>query len=68
LESGIDLNRALASLSAPVRLCIVLSYSEGMTHSEIAELTELPLGTVKSHINRGLERLRIALATEGSMT
>jgi RNA polymerase sigma-70 factor (ECF subfamily) len=57
-----DLDRALATLSSPVRLCIVLSYHEGMTHDEIAELTELPLGTVKSHIRRGTERLRRLLA------
>ena len=62
----IDLHRALASLQAPVRLCIVLSYSEGLTHAEIAELTELPLGTVKSHISRGLGSLRKILVTEGS--
>lgn len=65
VAEGIDLHRALASLAAPVRLCIVLSYSEGMTHSEIAELTELPLGTVKSHINRGLAQLRIIFETGG---
>ncbi|MBW8635769.1 sigma-70 family RNA polymerase sigma factor [Hoeflea sp. WL0058] len=53
-----DLDRALASLPEAPRLCIVLSYNEGMTHEEIAELTELPAGTVKSHIRRGAERLR----------
>jgi RNA polymerase sigma-70 factor (ECF subfamily) len=45
-----------------MRLCIVLSYNEGMTHPEIAELTSLPLGTVKSHIVRGATRLRQLLA------
>jgi RNA polymerase sigma-70 factor, ECF subfamily len=62
----IDLHRALSSLPAPVRLCIVLSYSEGMTHSEISEVTRLPVGTVKSHISRGLNRLQKILQTEGS--
>jgi len=65
LAEGVDLHRALATLAAPVRLCIVLAYSEGMTHSEIAEATELPLGTVKSHISRGLERLQKILTAEG---
>jgi RNA polymerase sigma-70 factor (ECF subfamily) len=63
---GVDLRRALAALAAPVRLCIVLSYSEGMTHAEISEVTDFPLGTVKSHISRGLERLQEILRTEGS--
>ncbi len=57
-----DLNRALAALSGPVRLCVVLAYHEGMTHAEIAELTELPPGTVKSHIRRGTQRLRHLLS------
>jgi RNA polymerase sigma-70 factor (ECF subfamily) len=59
---SMDLDSALATLSSPVRLCIVLSYHEGMTHLEIAELMELPLGTVKSHINRGTQRLQQILA------
>ena len=57
----LDLDRALASLSGDERLCIVLAYSEGMSHSEINEATGLPLGTVKSHIRRGAERLRTLL-------
>lgn len=55
---AMDLDQALATLPAEVRLCLVLSYHQGMAHGEIAEYTELPLGTVKSHINRGAERLR----------
>ncbi len=54
----LDLDRALASLPPAVRLCIVLAYSEGMSHSEISAAIELPLGTVKSHVRRGAERLR----------
>jgi RNA polymerase sigma-70 factor (ECF subfamily) len=55
---SMDLDRALATLKEPVRLCIVLSYHEGMTHDEIAEFTNLPVGTVKSHIRRGAKRLQ----------
>ena len=59
---GMDLDHALATLANPVRLCVVLSYHEGMSHGEIAKLIELPLGTVKSHINRGTQRLQQILA------
>ena len=57
-----DLDRALATLTHDVRLCIVLAYHEGMTHDEISELTSLPVGTVKSHIRRGTQRLQKQLA------
>lgn len=54
----LDLDAALARLPPDVRLCIVLAYSEGMSHTEISDGTALPLGTVKSHIARGAARLR----------
>lgn len=57
----LDLDRALAQLSRAERLCVVLAYSEGMSHGEISAATALPLGTVKSHIRRGAERLRALL-------
>jgi RNA polymerase sigma-70 factor (ECF subfamily) len=60
-QQQLDLDRALSRLSADERLCVVLAYSEGMSHSEITETTGLPLGTVKSHIRRGSERLRTIL-------
>ncbi len=59
---GLDLDRALATLSNTVRVCVVLSYQEGMSHTEIAELMDLPLGTVKSHILRGTKRLQQILS------
>jgi len=54
----IDLERALAHLSDPERLCVTLNHGEGLSHSEIVDLTGLPLGTVKSHVSRGTEKLR----------
>lgn len=59
---ALDLDRALATLPHDVRLCIVLSYHEGMTHDEIAAVTGNPLGTVKSHIRRGTKRLQEQLS------
>jgi len=64
---AMDLDRALGTLSDPVRLCIVLSYHEGMTHQEIADVTNLPLGTVKSHIRRGTKRLQQRLSAYGNV-
>jgi RNA polymerase sigma-70 factor (ECF subfamily) len=59
---AMDLDHALENLPEEVRLCIVLSYHEQMTHSEIAEFTAIPLGTVKSHIRRGTTKLQQLLA------
>jgi RNA polymerase sigma-70 factor (ECF subfamily) len=56
--AGIDLERALARLGRAERMCVVLAHGEGMTHMEIAEVTRLPLGTVKSHVLRGSEKLK----------
>ena len=58
----LDLDAALGTLPASVRLCIVLNYHEGLSHADIATATQLPLGTVKSHITRGTARLRQLLA------
>jgi len=63
---GLDLDRALAQLSNPARLCVVLSYNEGMSHREIAELTDMPLGTVKTHIRKGALQLQQLLAAYGN--
>jgi RNA polymerase sigma factor (sigma-70 family) len=60
-----DLDAALSTLPADMRLCVVLAYNEGLAHPEIAALSGLPLGTVKSHISRGAARLREILADYG---
>jgi RNA polymerase sigma-70 factor, ECF subfamily len=62
LGERMDLLAALQTLAPPVRLCVVLAHSEGMSHGEIAESTSLPLGTVKTHVNRGSARLRELLS------
>jgi len=65
---GMDLDQALATLPPTVRLCIVLSYHEGMSHGEIAKLLDMPVGTVKSHINRGTGRLQQVLSAYSDKT
>jgi RNA polymerase sigma factor (sigma-70 family) len=61
-----DLDAALATLLPHARLCVVLAYSEGMSHAEISESTAIPLGTVKSHIARGAAHLRELLQDYGA--
>ncbi len=58
----IDLDSALARLPATVRLCIVLAYNDGLSHQEISDVTDLPLGTVKSNISRGAAKMRAMLS------
>lgn len=62
---AMDLDKALATLPGPARLCVVLSYHERLPHGEIATLTGMQLGTVKSHIRRGSQRLRELLSAYG---
>lgn len=48
----------LDKLPAPARDCIVKAYCEGYSHDELSADTQVPLGTVKSWIRRGLLSLR----------
>jgi len=54
----LDLDAALMRLAPAARLCVVLAYHEGLSHSEISASTSMPLGTVKSHVARGASQLR----------
>ncbi|HCY54503.1 MAG TPA: RNA polymerase subunit sigma-70, partial [Oceanicaulis sp.] len=56
--SRVDLDRALAMLGDDERHCVVLCYAAGLSHSDAASITGLPLGTVKSHVTRGRARLK----------
>lgn len=60
----LDLDRALSALSEDERACVVLCYACGMSHAEAAQATGMPLGTVKSHVNRGREKMRTLMASE----
>ena len=58
----IDLDEALKVLSPNERICVSLCYGGGLSHAEAAEALNAPLGTVKSHVKRGLDKLRERLA------
>ncbi len=53
--------KALGQLDPKERKVVLMSTYHGYSHSEIAELTEMPLGTVKTYIRRGLMRVRESL-------
>ena len=55
-----DLDRFLAVLSEEERAVMVMSYACGLSHREISEATSMPVGTVKSVIFRGKEKIRIS--------
>lgn len=55
------LQAALADLPPDQRACVTLCLGQGWSHGEAAEALKLPLGTVKSHVARGRERLLAVL-------
>ena len=61
-DAKIDLDEAMKSLSQPERVCVSLCYGAGLSHAEAAAALNAPLGTVKSHVKRGLDKLRSRLS------
>ncbi len=57
-EVALELRRALSGLSTAERAAVVLNYAYGYSHRQVSELTDLPLGTVKSLIHRGSLKVR----------
>lgn len=64
VTAGLDrdlVHAAVQALPTEQQQAISMAYFEGRSHSEIAEITGLPLGTVKSRIRLAMSRLRDAL-------
>jgi RNA polymerase sigma factor (sigma-70 family) len=63
MQQRTSVHAALAQLTPERRHLISLAFLQGLSHQEIADVTQLPLGTVKSHVRRALTQLREALET-----
>jgi RNA polymerase sigma factor (sigma-70 family) len=63
-EDRLAVRQALATLPRAQRAAVVLSFGCGLTHAEAAEALGVPLGTAKSHILRGRDRLRAAFGEQ----
>ena len=55
---------AISSLGETQRWVLGLAIHRGLTHDQIAAITQLPLGTVKTHVRRGMIKVRDHLAAE----
>jgi RNA polymerase sigma-70 factor, ECF subfamily len=61
-QLGEEIERAIGMLRADYRTAILLRHVEGRPYEEIAEIMEIPLGTVKTYIHRARAELRETLA------
>ena len=59
--SAQEVRKALLELPSDQRRVIELAYFGGFTHSQIAQMLELPAGTVKGRMRLGLAKLRVTL-------
>jgi RNA polymerase sigma factor (sigma-70 family) len=61
MQQRTSVHAALAQLTPERRHLVSLAFLQGLSHQEIADATQLPLGTVKSHVRRALTQLREAM-------
>lgn len=61
-ESDARLHHCLGELEARTQQCIRAAYFDGLTYADLAERENVPLGTMKSWIRRGLLRLKDCLS------
>lgn len=65
LDASTAVAHAISGLSEVQQRMLAMAFMEDLTHSEIAERTRMPLGTVKSHLRRALAALRAAMDPAG---
>jgi RNA polymerase sigma-70 factor (ECF subfamily) len=62
-ELGTQIERAIGALRPEYRSCIIMRHVEGRAYDEIADVLDLPLGTVKTYIHRARAELRESLGS-----
>jgi RNA polymerase sigma-70 factor (ECF subfamily) len=53
-----DVEKMLAVLATDERHVMILCYAHGMSHGDVSEVLDIPLGTVKSHAQRAKTKIR----------
>lgn len=56
--SSAQLHAALENVGEPHKSTLIYAYFSGLSHAQIAELLDVPLGTVKGRIRDGVQKLR----------
>jgi RNA polymerase sigma-70 factor (ECF subfamily) len=62
-RAQVDMERALGVLSEAERAAIVQCYHNDLSHEEAAFVLGCPVGTVKTHVHRAKQKLKVALAS-----
>ena len=60
-----DVDKALRQINPEYKKALLLFYQQGFEYKEIADILEVPINTVKTHISRGKEQLKDKLENYG---
>lgn len=63
-EKSMDMLNELEKLDKKYKEVIILKYFDDLTIKEVARVLEIPIGTAKTYLNRGLSQLRISIDKE----
>lgn len=58
-----DVEAAMLKLSSAQQLAIRLCFEDGFSHDEAASIMGVPIGTLKTHVNRGKQKLQVLLSS-----
>lgn len=62
-----DVESAMLQLSQAQQIAIRLCFEDGFSHEEAASIMSIPLGTLKTHVARGKQKLQVLLASWGEV-